>query len=64
MEPLMTMREVQNVLRISRTTLRDLINRDPSFKTVKLARRRLMSADALGEYLRSREQALPGEANK
>jgi predicted DNA-binding transcriptional regulator AlpA len=64
MERLLTMPEVQETLRISRSTLRELINKDPSFRTVKLARRRLMSAAALSEYVRSREQSLPGQANK
>jgi hypothetical protein len=61
MNQLLTMREVQGRLRISEGTLRKLINTDPDFRTVKLRKRRLMSENALGEYIRAREEAYPGE---
>lgn len=64
MNQLLTMPEVEKVLRISKHTLRRLINEDPAFRTVKLKRKRLMSEAALNDYIRSREETLPGQASK
>ena len=60
MEPLLTLEEVQDRLRIGRMAVRRLINEDPNFRTVKLGRRRLMTETALVEYVRSREEKFPG----
>jgi excisionase family DNA binding protein len=59
-EPLLTLEEVQERLRIGRMAVRRLINEDPNFRTVKLGRRRLMTETALVEYVRSREEKFPG----
>jgi excisionase family DNA binding protein len=61
MEPLLTIPEVQERLRLSKQTVRRLINTDPAFRTVKLGKRRLMTQEALAEYVLSKEQTLPGE---
>jgi excisionase family DNA binding protein len=59
-EPLLTLEEVQERLRIGRMAVRRLINEDPNFRTVKLGRRRLMTEQALAEYVQSREERFPG----
>lgn len=60
MNQLLTMAEVQERLRVGRSTLRQLINRDPAFRTVKLQRKRLMSEKALADFIASKEETLPG----
>lgn len=60
MDRLLTLNEVQERLRVSRHTLRQYINTDPDFRTVKLRRRRLMTEEALSEFIKSKEQTLPG----
>ena len=60
MERLLTLEEVQERLRVGRMAVRRLINEDPDFRTVKLGRRRLMTEQALAEYVRSREERFPG----
>ena len=60
MTRLLTLSEVADRLRVSRSTLRALINEDPTFRTVKLKRKRLMSEAALSEYIESKEEILPG----
>lgn len=60
MERLLTLEEVQERLRVGRMAVRRLINEDPDFRTVKLGRRRLMTEQALAEYIVSREERFPG----
>jgi excisionase family DNA binding protein len=62
MERLLTIPEVQERLRLSKQTVRRLINTDPGFRTVKLGKRRLMTEEALREFVQSKEQTLPGAA--
>lgn len=63
MNKLLTLEEVQERLRLSRPTVRKLINTDPDFRTVKLGKRRLMTEEALHEYVLSKEEILPGVKN-
>lgn len=50
------MNEVMDRLKIGRTTLRFLIDRDPDFVTIKLGERRLMSVSALESFIASKEE--------
>ena len=56
-EPLLTMNEVMERLRIGRRTMRYLIDRDPDFVTCKLGHRRLMTPHALDAFIRAKEHA-------
>lgn len=56
-ERLLTMQEVEERLRCSKTIVRRLINEEPEFKTVRLGRRRLISERALDAFIRSKERA-------
>lgn len=60
-EMMLTMSEVRGRLRVGRTAMRYLIDRDPDFVTVKLGHRRLMRADAFDRFIREKErQSRPG----
>jgi len=56
-EPLLTMEEVADRLRVGRRTMRYLIDRDPDFITCKLGHRRLMTPHALDAFVRAKEHA-------
>lgn len=56
-EKILTLNETMERLRIGRTALRRLINKDPDFKTLKLGHRRVISERALNEYIRKKEAA-------
>lgn len=56
-EPLLTMNEVMDRLRVGRRTMRHLIDRDPDFVTCKLGHRRLMTPAALDAFVRAKEHA-------
>jgi len=56
-EPLLTMEEVSERLRVGRRTMRHLIDRDPDFITCKLGHRRLMTPHALDAFVRAKEHA-------
>lgn len=56
-ERILTLKEVQERLRIGRTALKRLINKDPDFKSLKLGHRRVVSERALQEYIRAKESA-------
>jgi excisionase family DNA binding protein len=60
MQKLLTLKEVQERLRLSKPTVRRLINEEPTFRTVKLGKRRLMTEEALREFVLSKEEVLPG----
>lgn len=54
---MLTMKEVQERLRVGRTTMRKLINEDPAFRTVKLGERRLMTESAYKKFIEEKEGA-------
>lgn len=58
---LLTLNEVMERLKIGRTTLRFLIDRDPDFVTIKLGERRLMSVAALEAFVKVKEEKARGE---
>lgn len=60
MQRLLNLKEVQDRLRLSRMTVRKLINEDPDFRTVKIGKRRFMSEEQLDRYLRAKEEVSPG----
>lgn len=60
-ELLLSMNEVMQRLKIGRTVLRQLINEDLDFVTIKLGERRLMSVSALESFVAGKEREARGE---
>lgn len=56
-QQMLTLKEVQERLRIGRSTLRTIINTDSDFRTMKVGHRRLMSEAALARYIEAKENA-------
>lgn len=53
---MLTLKEVQEKLRIGKTALKTLINEDPDFITIKMGHRRLMRSESLERYLAAKEE--------
>lgn len=51
---LITMKELSEILKVSLTTIKDLVNpRSPKIRTIKVAGRRMTTPEWIAEYLRS-----------